>query len=170
MQRHLAMINPSDYGTSQLAGIWTHDKVERRLREAMTTLRRIPMHVNGMPQTDRANWPEYAYNAADRADWIIGADTPEYLRRNEADQNRTRLNATADQIRELDECLDWLTLIQGGCKRKVVFARSHMWPDSDPPRHMVSWPMLARKMHTSVSTLKRWHRAGIKAIAMGLSK
>ena len=41
----------------QFAGVWTHDDVERRLREAMTTLRRIPMHVNGLPKGDRANWP-----------------------------------------------------------------------------------------------------------------
>ena len=161
------MTSPSDYGTSELAGVWTHDDVEHRLIAACTTLRRIPMHVNGMPQTDRANWPEYAYNAADRADWIVGADTPEYLRRNEADQNRTRLHATADQIRELDECLNWLMMIRDCRKRKVVFARSHVIPDAARP--MVSWPRLAREMHTSVSTLKRWHRAGIKAIVMGLS-
>ena len=153
-----------------MAGIWTHDDVERRLREAMTTLRRFPMHANGMPSSAGATWPDYPYDAVDRAGWVIEADSPEYLRRNDADQNRTRLHATADQIRELDECLEWLVLIDGGCKRKIVFARSHMWPNSDPPRHVISWPRLAREMHTSVSTLKRWYRAGIKAIAMELSK
>ena len=157
-----------EYGVAKrMAGVWTHDDVERRLREAMTTLRRIPMHVNGLPQGDRANWPEYAYNAADRADWIVGADTPEYLRRNEADQNRTKLHATRDQIREMDECLGWRLYVKDRRHWKVVEARSHAWPESE--RHMISWPMLARQMHTSVSTLKRWHRAGIKAIAMELS-
>lgn len=152
---------------SVMADIWTHDDVERRLREAMTTLRRIPMHANGMPATDHATWPEYAYNAADRADWIIGADTPEYLRRNEADQNRIRLHATRDQIRELDECLDWLAFIRDGRKRKVVFARSHVWPESERP--MASFNQIAHKMNTNRETVRQWYRAGIKRIAMELS-
>lgn len=152
----------------QLAGVWTHEDVEHRLQAAMTTLRRIPMHAGGMPQQDKANWPEYAYNMADRAGWTIGANTPEFLRRNDADQNRTRLHATRDQIRELDEVLmEWLPMIRDRRARKVVFARSHVWPESERP--MVSWPRLAREMHASVSTLKRWYRAGIRDIAVTLS-
>ena len=150
-----------------MAGIWTHDDVERRLREAMTTLRRIPMHANGMPSSAGATWPDYPYNTADRAGWIVGATTPEYLRRNEADQNRTRLHATRDQIRDLDECLNWLLLIADRRKRKVVFARSHVTGDFDRP--MISWPRLARETHAGVTSLKRYYRAGIRDIAEGLT-
>lgn len=147
--------------------IWTHDDVERRLREAVTTLRRLPMPTGGMPAGDRANWPEYPHNAADRAGWIVGADSPEYLRQGDADRNRIRLHATKDQIRELDECLEWLTKIRDGRMRKVVFARSHVWPDSDRP--MFSYTKLAREMKANRETVRLWYRTGIKRIAMELS-
>ena len=162
------MADPSDYGTSQLAGVWTYDDVERRLIAACTTLRRIPMHRNGMPQGDHANWPGYAYNAADRADWIVGADTPEYLRCNEADQNRTRLHATRDQIRQMEECLEWLMLIRDGRKRKVVFARSHVWPESGRP--LYSYQKLSGAMNTNRETVRQWYRSGIKTIAILLTQ
>ena len=152
----------------RIAGVWTHDEVERRLREAMTTLRRIPMHANGMPSTAGATWPDYPYNVADRAGWIIGAGTPEYLRRNEADQNRTRLHATADQIREMDECLQWQFLIRDRRHWVVVDARSQVWPESE--RHIYSYNQLARKMNTNRETVRQWYRAGIKRIARELSK
>ena len=153
---------------AQLAGVWTHEAVECRLQAAMTTLRRIPMHAGGMPQQDRANWPEYAYNMADRAGWTIGANTPEFLRRNDADQNRTRLHATRDQIRELDEVLmQWLPMIQDKRHRKVVFARSHIWPESERP--MVSWVKLVREIRVNRETLRRWYGAGIRDIAVTLS-
>ena len=148
--------------------VWTHDDVERRLREAMTTLRRIPMHANGMPSSAGATWPDYPYSMADRAGWIVDAKTPEYLRRNEADQNRTRLHATRDQIRDLDECLAWLLAIKDGRMRKVVFARSNVWPESE--RHIYSYNQIARKMNSNRETVRIWYRAGIKQIAMELSR
>lgn len=163
--KHLPDIR--DQPPHQFSGLWLHDDVERRLREACTTLRMLPMPIDGMPAGDRSNWPEIVRNAADRAGWVVGSDSPEYLRQGDADRNRVRLMATSDQIREMDECLAWLMLIRDGRYRKVVFARSHVWPDSERP--MAKWPRLAREMHTSVSTLKRWYRAGIKAIAIELN-
>lgn len=151
-----------------LQPIWTHDEVERRLREAMTTLRRLPMPIDGMPGGDRAAWPEYNHDAADRAGWIVGAASPEYLRQAEADRNRTRLHATGDQIREMDECLMiWLPMIKDRRKRKIVFARTHVWPESE--RSMVSYIKLGREMGLHPVTLKRWYRTGIKIIAMELT-
>ena len=101
------------FGTA-LPGVWTHDEVERRLQAAITTLRRMPMPANGMPGGAGACWPDYTHDLADRANWIVGADTPEYLRRNEDERNRTRLSVTVEQIRDLDECLKWLRLIRDG--------------------------------------------------------
>ena len=153
---------------ARLDGVWTHDDVERRLREAMITQRRMPMPKSGMPAGNRANWPEHPYAAIDRAGWILDADSPEYLRRNEADQNRTRLHATDDQIREMDECLNWLMMIRDGRHRKVVHARSQGWPESE--RHMYSFNQIAREMNTNRETARQWYRAGIKRIAMELSR
>ena len=152
---------------SEIQRIWTHDDVERRLREAVTTLRRLPMPLDGMPAGNRANWPQYYHNAADRAGWIVGADSPEYLRQGDADRNRIRLHATRDQIRELDECLEWLLLIKDLRSRKVVFARSHVWDGSERP--MFSYNKLARQMNTNRETVRQWFRGGIKTIAMGLA-
>ena len=161
------MIQEMRLAETTIGKIWTHDEVERRLREAMTTLRRIPMPANGMPTSAGATWPDYPYNTADRAGWIVGATTPEFLRRNDADQNRTRLHATTDQIRDLDECLNWLLIIVDHRKRKVVFARSHVIGDFDRP--MISWPRLARETRAGVTSLKRYYRAGIRDIAEGLT-
>ena len=155
------------FGTA-LPGVWTHDEVERRLQAAITTLRRMPMPANGMPGGAGACWPDYTHDLSDRANWIVGADTPEYLRRNEDERNRTRLSVTVDQIRDLDECLKWLRLIRDGRQRKVVFARSHVWPESE--RHVYSYTQIARKMNTNRETVRQWYRAGIKAIAVGLSR
>ena len=162
------MIQEMQLAETTIGKIWTHDEVERRLREAMTTQRRMSMPVDGMPGGDKATWPAYNHDAADRAGWIVGASTPEYLRQAEADQNRTRLLATADQIREMDECLMiWMSMIRDSRKRKVMAARSHVWPESDRP--MISYTRLGREMHLHPVTLKRWYRDGIRIIATELS-
>lgn len=164
--KHLPSIR--DRAPEQFVGLWLQDDVERRLRDALTTLRRLPMPIGGMPAGNQSNWPEIVRNAADRAGWIVGADTPEYLRQGDADRNRVRLTATSDQIREMDECLSWLMLIRDGRHRKVVFARCHVWPESG--RHMVKYTKLAREIGAHAYTLKRWYRRGLRDIAEALNK
>lgn len=164
--KHLPDIR--DRAPHQLSGLWLHDDVERRLREACTTLRMLPMPIDGMPAGDRSNWPEIVRTVADRAGWIVAADSPEYLRQGDADRNRVRLMASVDQIREMDECLAWLMLIRDGRHRKVVFARSHVWPESERP--MAKYTRLAREIGVHAYTLKRWYRRGIRDICEALNR
>lgn len=158
-----------DRAPEQFAGLWLHDDVERRLREACATLHMMPMPIGGMPTGNRANWPEVVLNAADHAgegdgDGTVGKNT---RKERDADRNRVRLAASGDQIREMDECLGWLMLIRDGRHRKVVFARSHVWPDSARP--MVKYTRLAREFGAHAYTLKRWYRRGIRDICDGLN-
>ena len=143
--------------------VWTHDEVERRLQEAMTTLRRLPMPRNGMPVGDRSHWPEVA-----RSFWeIYGGTGAEHRREIDADRNRTKLPPLPHQVERMDEALGWLHMIRDRRHRKVVFARSHIWPDSDRP--ITSWVKLQKEMGVCRETLRRWYRIGIRDIAVTLS-
>lgn len=150
-----------------LAGIWTHDEVERRLREACTTLMRSPMPRHGMPRGNRARWPDFVRDAADRAGARIGADSDEQIDEFDADRNRTRLNPSNEQIAEMDEALIWLFLVHDKRARKVIFARCHVHEESGRP--MTRYTRLAREFGCHAYTLRRWYRRGIRDICEGLS-
>lgn len=162
--KHMA-IEHSD----KLVGIWTHDEVERRLREACATLRRLPMPRHGIPAGNRSNWPEIVRDVADRAGYGSGDGTKGKNTRQERDdeRNRTRLNPTNEQIAEMDEALAWLFLIRDKRKCKVVFARSHVHEESG--RCLTRYTKLAREMGAHAYTLRRWYRRGIRDICEGLS-
>lgn len=158
--------------SDKLAGVWTPDMVEQRLRAAMTTLRRLPVPRHGMPMRDRSHWPDVVHQfweqyAADDPDKPAGASAAQTRRENEADRNRIRIAPSNKAIREMDECLAWLLLITDGRKRKVVFARSHVHEESGQP--MTRYVRLAKCMGCHQVTLKRWYRAGVSEIARALS-
>lgn len=76
--------------------------------------------------------------------------------------------ATADQIREMNECFSiWLPMITGMKYRNVVYFRSFTREKTGTP--VVNWPKLAWKMDASASACKLWYKAGIKLIVSGLS-
>lgn len=147
--------------------LWDFDSVEIRLQDAMTTLRRIPFPKNGAPRLDRSHWPEVVRSMADRAGWIVGADSLDHLLANEADRNRVRFVPSSRQVHAMEECLEWLHHIKDRRHRKVVFARSHVHPDSG--RHFTKYTSLARHMGVHQYTLRRWYRDGIIAIVRALN-
>ena len=76
--------------------------------------------------------------------------------------------ATADQIREMNECFSkWLPMITDLKYRNVVYVRSFTREKTGTP--VVSWPILASKMYASASACKLWYKAGINTIVSGLS-
>lgn len=106
---------------------WTFDAVEERLREAMTTLRRIPFPRNGRPMADRSHWPEIVrefweqYGASDPGTSPVElADIHTELDR---DRNRVRIVPSPVSIHRMDECLAWVYWIESARNRKILTLR-----------------------------------------------
>lgn len=99
--------------------LWLPQDVAERLREAAATLQRLPMPKNGRPGECRSIMPEPLTDFWGMWNGLTAQEREERRR----DFNRTRIPATAEQIRRMDEALNWLMWLSER-DRKAVMAKA----------------------------------------------
>lgn len=133
------------------------DYIQAKLESAGRTLMMLPA-IGTKPRGHVSSWVEYAPDAMDYVD-----NAP------------TRMRATMQQMDELEEVEEWMVMLANYCREKrilwiaktVAIGCLHN-PVSE--KRLYSWSKLARKMHKSPPTVKKWYFDGIDIIATLLAK
>lgn len=134
--------------------IWTAELVAVRLREAVDTLRRLPMPRNGKPAEPRGCWPDIP---SDSDSWLTTED------------RQTRPGPPSPSaIRRMEECLpDWLLLIADTRQRQAVYLRATPTADRQAT---LSTRKVGRILGISHQTVKNWEDAALGRIARELNR
>lgn len=136
------------------------DYIKAKLESAGRTMMMLPARGT-KPRGHVSGWPEIVRDFADMI---------------EAPKQNTNPapRATMQQMNELAEVEEWIVSLSVYCRQKqipyvarVVGAASLRWPLSERP--VFTWSKLARKMHTSPTSIKRWHDTGIGIICSQLA-
>jgi len=119
----------------------------------------VPMPVDGKPAELRAHWPA---DTVERFWELMNGLTAEQIDEIRAERNRLPLKANPEQIARMEEALGWMLWIPAGPKRRIVFARSLIYPRSG--KHVVSWRKLGQFMGVHHETVRSWHEEGVDRI------
>ncbi len=136
--------------------------VDLRLREAVETIKELPLSRHDMPDKAKSGWPDYARAAGDAYGYddpehpLIPKDTDKQKRKREDSRNRRVLAMQRERIKRMNEALDWTTEWLTIDERKIVLARAEG----------VSWDDL--KDHRSIRTLQRIRDRALGAILIRL--
>jgi hypothetical protein len=152
---------------AQTETVWTPEEVKSALEEAGRTLMMLPMPKNGLPASHANNWPDIVRNYAEffAAQILADQDTKEELM---AGRNAVRLKATAKQVADMDQRLEWLWLIEDELTRTITMAKALKYPASDRP--VASNKKLARIYSCSHEHIRRLHYKGLTQISQRLSQ
>ncbi len=135
--------------------IWTPETVRQRLREAVDTLRRLPMPRHGKPAEPRGCWP----------------DLPADLDRWPADEADARVRPIPPRplaIKQMEECLPaWLLMVVDKRQRQAVYLRAT--PTADRMATL-STRKVGRILGVSHQTVKNWEEAALDQIARELNR
>ena len=128
------------------------DFIKAKLESAGRTVMMLPPHGT-RPRGYTSGWPEILRDFADMIE-APKENTP------------TKIRATSNQMDELDEVMKWSVLLSKKCieQNKPHIARTVALASLRRPtsyRPVFKWSQIAKIMHTSPTTIKRWHEEGI---------
>ncbi len=108
--------------TGETVTLWTREATEERLREAATTLKRLPA-TGCFPSQRAAGWPEVVREFWDQ--WGVAAHKPVSATRAEIerDRHKVRITPSPAQIERMDEALRWFWYVKQPRDRQIIFAR-----------------------------------------------
>jgi len=137
------------------------DLIKIRLADAGRTMMMLPPYGT-RPRGYASGWPDILRDFAD----MIGSPK---------ENEPPALRATTRQMNQLLEVDEWIISLSNYCRTKktpwiarTVCAASLRWPSSDKP--VYTWSKLARRMHVSPTTVKRWHDDGIDILCRILNE
>jgi len=133
------------------------DYIVRRLEEAGVTLMTLP------PTT-----PQLGFSISGGGVWSLDAPSPLPLAMAPTSPGPTRCVSTAAQITRMDQAHRWLVHITNLTIRRIVAARSLIWPLTR--EHRFSWAQIAETAGADYRAVKRWHAVGIEMIALSKSR
>ena len=123
--------------------------VDLRLREAVKTIKLLPLNRHDLPDGVKSAWPSYARAVEDAYGYegdpehpLIPKDTDEQKRKREDRRNSRVLAMQRWRIRRMNEVLDWMWWLTID-EHRIVWARAEG----------ISWQDL--EDHRSIRTLQR---------------
>ena len=140
--------------------IYTAEYVNAVLASAGRTIMMLPAQ-GSRPSGYKTCLPEHLVEFED----LIGVNV----------ETKVRFRATLEQINELDQVMEWLTLLSRYCRikrmpqvaRAVAYGMLH-YPDSE--KRVYGWSKLGRKLKCSHTTSKTWYEQGIEIMAKLLNE
>jgi len=105
------------------------DNIKQRLEVAGAALALLPMPRNGIPQGNRAAWPQIVRSPVEFYAAQVMADR-EHREELLAGRNSVRIRAEQKQIEILDQMLELLIQISDPRKRAILLARNLKHPHS----------------------------------------
>ena len=140
--------------------IYTVEYVAAIVESAGRTIMMLPAQGT-RPTGYKSCLPEHLIEFED----LIGVDV----------QTKVKYRATLDQMNELSQAQEWISLLARYCRikrmpqvaRAVAYGMLH-YPDTE--KRVYGWSKLARKMHCSHTAAKSWYEQGIEVLTKLLNQ
>ena len=139
----------------QLRELWTADEVSQRLYEGVETLSRLPLPRNAFPASLSSAWPDVIRSVSEAYGYHRARSRP--------------AAPTPQNIRRMDEALEWLWYVKQPEHRRAVFVTSMAWRGSKGNWRPISLRKAARILDVSHETVRLWRDHGIDRIVRGLN-